>query len=174
VGGVKKPLPRSPLDDFPQIFTIRDQRVLLDETLAELYGVSTRAFNQAVSRNRERFPPDFLLEIGVEEWEILKSQVVTSRAEHAGDRKNPPLAFTGHGSIMAATILNSPRAVQMSVYLVRAFVKAHDLLSSHADVAREPAVPRKPVATVDAETRRQFYVVYEAILGLMSSADRRQ
>jgi hypothetical protein len=74
---MKKQLPRSPLDVFPEIAEVRGQRVLLDETLAELYGVSTRIFNQAVRRNRERFPPDFLLELDAEEWEILRSQIVT-------------------------------------------------------------------------------------------------
>src|SRR3954470_9690865 len=97
---------------------------MLDETLAELYGVQTKAFNQAVRRNRERFPPDFLLEIDSNEWEILRSQIVTLRFGRGRHRKYLPLAFTEHGAIMAATILNSPRAVQMSVYVVRAFVKA--------------------------------------------------
>jgi hypothetical protein len=92
--------------------------VLSDETLAELYGVSTKSFNQAVRRNRERFPADFLLEADAEEWEILRSQIVTLRLGHGKHRKYLPLAFTEHGAIMAATILNSPRAVHMSVYFV--------------------------------------------------------
>jgi len=171
---MQKQLPRSPLDDLPQIVTVRGHRVMLDETLAELYGVTTKAFNQAVRRNRERFPPDFLLELGTEEWEILRSQIVTLRSGHGRHRKYLPLAFTEHGAIMAATILNSPRAVQMSVYVVRAFVKARELLNSHADLARELGTLRKSVATLDADTRRQFDVVYEAILGLMNPNARRQ
>ena len=167
-------LPRSPLDDLPQIITVRGQRVMLDETLAELYGVTTKAFNQAVRRNRNRFPPDFLLEVGTEEWEILRSQIVTLRFGHGRHRKYLPLAFTEHGAIMAASVLNSPRAVQMSVYVVRAFVKARELLNSHADLARELGALRKSVATLDADTRRQFDVVYEAILGLMNPSARRQ
>jgi ORF6N domain-containing protein len=167
-------LPRSPLDDLPQIITVRGQRVMLDETLAELYGVTTKAFNQAVRRNRNRFPPDFLLEVDTEEWEILRSQIVTLRFGHGRHRKYLPLAFTEHGAIMAASVLNSPRAVQMSVYVVRAFVKARELLNSHADLARELGALRKSVATLDADTRRQFDVVYEAILGLMNPSARRQ
>ena len=110
MGDVKKQLPRSPLDEFPQIIVVRSQRVMLDETLAELYGVPTKVFNQAVRRNRERFPPDFLLEIDDKEWEILRSQIVTLRSGHGQHRKYLPLAFTEHGAIMAATILNSPRS----------------------------------------------------------------
>ena len=169
-----KQLPRSPLDEFPQIVDVRGHRVILDETLAELYGVPTKVFNQAVRRNRERFPPDFLLELNSKEWEILRSQIVTLETGHGRHRKYLPLAFTEHGAIMAATILNSTRAVQMSVYVVRAFVKARELLNSHADLARELGALRKSVATLDADTHRQFDVVYEAILGLMNPTSKRQ
>ena len=171
---MSKQLPRSPLDDLPQIVEVRGQRVMLDESLAELYGVPTKVFNQAVRRNRDRFPSDFLIEVDAREWEILRSQFVTLRFEHGRHRKYLPLAFTEHGAIMAATILNSSRAVQMSVYVVRAFVKARELLSSHTDLARELAALRKSVATLDTDTRRQCDVVYEAILGLMSPGAKRQ
>ena len=147
---------------------------MLDETLAELYGVPTKALNQAVRRNRDRFPPDFLLEINDEEWEILRSQIVTLRSGHGRHRKYLPLAFTEHGAIMAATILNSPRAVQMSVYVVRAFVRFRMSLSNSKDLARELDALKRSVATLDADTRRQFDQVYEAILGLMAAPTRRQ
>jgi len=140
---------------------------MLDGTLAELYGVPTKVFNQAVRRNRDRFPPDFLLEIDAKEWEILRSQIVTLSFEHGRHRKYLPLAFTEHGAIMAATILNSPRAVQMSVYVVRAFVRFRMTLSTSKDLARELDALKHSVATLDADTRRQFDQVYEAILGLM-------
>jgi hypothetical protein len=165
---VPKQLPQSPLDFDPQIVNVRGQRVMLDETLAELYGVPTKAFNQAVRRNRDRFPPDFLLEIDDEEWEILRSQIVTLRTGHGRHRKYLPLAFTEHGAIMAATILNSPRAIQMSVYVVRAFVRFRMSLSTGKDLARELDALKRWVATLDADTRRQFDRVYEAILGLMA------
>ena len=84
------------------------------------------------------------------------------------------MAFTEHGAIMAATILNSPRAAQMSVYVVRAFVKARELLASNAELARELNVLKKSIATLDADTRRQFDLVYEAIIGLMSPAAKKQ
>jgi hypothetical protein len=171
---MQKQLPRSPLDVFPEIVEVRGQRVLLDETLAELYGVSTKAFNQAVRRNRVRFPPDFLIEVDVGEWEILRSQVVTLRIGHGRHRKYLPLAFTEHGAIMAATILNSPRAIQMSVYVVRAFVRFRLSLSTNKDLAKELDALRRSVATLDSDTRRQFDQVYEAILGLMAAPTRKQ
>jgi hypothetical protein len=132
-----KQLPRSPLDFDPQIVDVRGQRVMLDETLAELYGVPTKVFNQAVRRNRARFPPDFLLEVDAEEWKILRSQIVTLRFEHGRHRKYLPLAFTEHGAIMAATILNSPRAIQMSALRGASFRPfPHDTLHQQGSRAR--------------------------------------
>jgi len=145
---------------------------MLDETLAELYGVPTKVFNQAVRRNRDRFPPDFLIELDAKEWEILRSQIVTLRIGHGRHRKYLPLAFTEHGAIMVATILNSPRAIQMSVYVVRAFVRFRMALSTSKDLARELEALKRSVATLDADTRRQFDQVYEAILGLMAAPIR--
>ena len=95
---------------------------------------------------------------------------MTLRLGHGKHRKYLPLAFTEHGAIMATTILNSPRAVQMSVYVVRAFVRFRQSLSTNKDLARELDVLKRSVATLDADTRRQFDVVYEAILGLMTPA----
>ena len=101
-----------------RIVLLRGQRVLLDSDLAELYGVVTKALNQAVRRNLRRFPPGFLLETTADEWVSLRSQIVTLKIHRGGHRKYPPLAFTDYGAIMVATILNSPRAVDMSVYIV--------------------------------------------------------
>jgi hypothetical protein len=169
-----KQLPRSPLDLDPQIVDVRGQRVMLDETLAELYGVPTKVFNQAVRRNRDRFPPDFLLELQDEEWKSLRSQIVTLDVGRGRYRKYAPLAFTEHGAIMAAMILNSARAIQMSVYVVRAFVRFRMSLSTSKDLARELDALKRSVATLDADTRRQFDQVYEAILGLIAVPARKQ
>jgi hypothetical protein len=106
------------------------------------------------------------------EWDSLRSQIVTLKMGRGGHRKYLPFAFTEHGAIMAATILNSAHAVQMSVYVVRAFVRARELLSSHAELARELGALKTSVAVLDADTRRQFDVVYEAILGLTTSRAR--
>lgn len=147
---------------------------MLDETLAELYGVPTKVFNQAVRRNRDRFPPDFLLELQDEEWKSLRSQIVTLDVGRGRYRKYAPLAFTEHGAIMAAMILNSARAIQMSVYVVRAFVRFRMSLSTSKDLARELDALKRSVATLDADTRRQFDQVYEAILGLIAVPARKQ
>lgn len=157
-----------------QIRVVRGQRVLLDADLAMLYGVSTKVLNQAVRRNRDRFPDDFLVCLTNQDVASLRSQIVTLKAGRGMHRKYPMLAFTEHGAIMAATILNCPRAVEMSVYVVRAFVRTRELLASHSELARELATLKKSVATLDADTRRQFDLVYEAILGLMSPAAKKQ
>lgn len=150
-----------------QIHIVRGQRVLLDSDLAALYGVTTKAFNQAVRRNVERFPTDFLLQLTEFEAKSLRSQIVTLNTGRGHNLKYLPLAFTEHGAIMAATILNSPRAVEMSVYVVRAFVKLREVLASHAELARKLETLEKSVASLDANTRRQFEEVYGAILSLM-------
>jgi ORF6N domain len=115
------------------ILVLRGWRVLLDAELAVLYGVTTRRLNEQVRRNRKRFPDDFLFELTTEEFANLKSRFATSSW---GGRRKRPLAFTEHGAIQAATILNSPRAVEMSVYVVRAFVKLREVLSSNRELAR--------------------------------------
>jgi hypothetical protein len=157
-----------------RIVQVRGLRVMLDADLARLYGVSTKAFNQAVRRNRSRFPNDFLIELTNQEVARLRSQIVTLKSGRGEHRKYPPLAFSEHGAIMAATILNSPRAEQMSVYVVRAFVKLRESLATHTELARELAMLKSRVDTLDVDTRNQFEQVYEAILGLMSPAAKKQ
>ena len=118
------------------ILLVRGQRVILDADLASLYGVTTKALNQAVKRNLERFPGDFLFRLGGAEVEALnRSQSVTGSQKHR-DPRFPPFAFTEHGAIMAATILNSSRAVEVSLYVVRAFVQLRELLVSNTELAR--------------------------------------
>ena len=158
----------------PQILTLRSQRVMLDSELAALYGVETKRLNEQVNRNRERFPADFLLQLTDLETEALRSQFATLKPGRGRHRKYRPVAFTEHGAIMAATVLNSPRAVAMSVYVVRAFVRARELIQSNTELARELLALKKSVANLDSDVRRQFEQVYEAILGLMNSAGRRQ
>lgn len=152
-----------------RIIVLRGLRVLLDAELARLYGVPTRTLNQAVRRNRRRFPADFLVEVTTEEWASLRSQSVILEKGRGHYSKFPPLAFTEHGAIMAATVLNSPRAVEMSVYVVRAFVKLRQALASNTELARKLAALEKSVVTLDVRTRRQFEEVYSAIRALMKS-----
>jgi hypothetical protein len=116
---------------------LRGQRVILDAELAALYGVATKVLNQAVKRNVDRFPEDFMFRLTRTETEALnRSQIVTGSQKHR-DPRFPPFAFTEHGAIMAATVLNSPRAVEMSVYVVRAFVQLRELLASNTALARK-------------------------------------
>jgi superfamily I DNA/RNA helicase len=118
------------------ILVVRNQRVILDSDLAALYGVTTKALNQAVKRNTARFPADFLFRLTSNEvYALNRSQSVTGSQKHR-DPRFPPFAFTEHGAIMAATILNSTRAVEMSLYVVRAFVQLRELLASNTELAR--------------------------------------
>jgi hypothetical protein len=145
-----------PIDDL--IHTIRGQKVILDTDLAELYGVPTKVLNQAVKRNQERFPQDFMFQLSNSEWSDLRSQIVTSSLEPnkgkgltsnwsqsvTSSSKNRgasyrPHAFTEHGAIMASTILSSPEAVRMSMYVVRAFIKQREFLMANADLLKRLA-----------------------------------
>ena len=117
------------------IFVIRGQKVIIDADMAELYEVTTKRFNEQVRRNLERFPQDFMLQLSQEEWDALRSQFATLKPGRGQHRKYLPYAFTEHGAIMAATILNSPRATEVSVYVVRAFVRLREVLASNKELA---------------------------------------
>lgn len=136
------------------ILTLRGQKVILDADLAEIYGVPTRSLNQAMKRNIDRFPEDFVFQLTDEEVEGLKSQSVTANESYDGalrsqfvilkkgrgkHRKYPPYAFTEHGAIMAATILNSAEAVTMSVYVVRAFIQMRERIAENIEVLKRLA-----------------------------------
>ena len=141
--------------------------MLLDSDLAALYGVRTERLNQQVRRNRERFPDDFVFLMKINELHDNLLQNARGSRKHR-DPRRPPLAFTEHGAIMAATVLNSPRAVEMSVYVVRAFVKLRQVLASNTELARKLEALEKSLVTLDARTRKQFEEVYRAIRALMA------
>ncbi len=134
------------------IYSLRDRRVILDADLALLYGVSTRALVQAVKRNAPRFPEDFLFQLTASEAAVLRSQIVISKPGHGG-RRYPPYAFTEHGALMAATVLNSPRAVAMSVYIIRAFIKIREDLAANAAILRRLAEIDKTLVIHDVTLR---------------------
>jgi len=161
------------IDIAPHIRTIRAVRVLLDSDLAALYGVPTKRLNEAVKRNRNRFPADFAFQLTPDEQSRLRSQFATSNTGRGG-RRYSATAFTEHGAIMAATILNSPLAVEMSLHVVRAFVKLRRVLASNVELARRLESLEKSVTTLDASTRKEFVRVYKAILKLMGPASREQ
>jgi len=127
-----------PIDSL--IHTLRGHKVLFDSDLAELYGVSTKAFNQAIKRHADRFPGDFRFQLTEEEFNDLRSQIVTLKKLGRGQhRKYLPWVYTEHGAIMAATLLNSPQAAAMSVFIVRAFVQMREQILANADVLKRLA-----------------------------------
>jgi hypothetical protein len=136
------------------ILTIRGERVMLDRDLAEVYGVTTKAFNQAVKRNEQRFPSDFRFRLTEEE----RDEVVTN-CDHLQPLKYAaalPWAFTEHGVIMAATVLNSPRAVEMGVFVVRAFIRLREFARGHTEIARRLDALERKVTGHDDDLREMF------------------
>jgi len=132
--------PLEPIE--PVIRIIRGQRVILDSDLAKIYGTSTMRLNEQVKRNQKRFPADFMFRLTKNEWDSLISQIAISKGR--GGRRKLPYAFTEHGAVMAANVLNSERAVAMSVYVVRAFVKLREVLASTDELAKKlDALERK-------------------------------
>lgn len=119
-----------------KIYFIRGQKVMLDSDLAELYQVPTKSLNLAVRRNANRFPEDFMFQLVKGEAESLRFQVETSKTGGRGGRRYLPYVFTEHGVAMLATVLNSERAVQMNILIIRAFIKLRDMLATHKDLAR--------------------------------------
>jgi hypothetical protein len=143
-----------------RIVAVRGERVILDVDLARLYAVSTKRLNEQVRRNRKRFPSDFMFQLTRKEEQVLRSQFATSSLTHGG-RRSLPNAFTEHGAIMAANVLNSERAIQMSVVVVRAFVALRRGALGSADLARR-------LDELEARHDRQFGVVFEAVRRLMA------
>ena len=139
-----------PVEHIAQsILILRGQRVLLDRELASLYRVQTKRLNEQVKRNIDRFPKDFMFRLTRAEIEVLnRSQTATGSQKHR-DPRFAPYAFTEHGAIMAATILNSPRAIEMSIYVVRAFVQLRDLLASNRQLAEKFAELERKVSSHD-------------------------
>ena len=144
-----------------RIFTLRGEKVILDSDLAAIYGVETKRLNEQVRRNADRFPPDFSFELTKEESDrikALRSQIATlKRGQH---RKYLPRAFTEHGALMAANVLNSKRAVEMSVFVVRAFTKMRSALSDTSELARK-------LATLEREVKARLDSHDAAIVDIM-------
>ena len=160
--------PKKPIESL--ILTIRGQKAILDADLAELYGVPTKRINEQVKRNDDRFPEDFLFQLTATELENLKSQIATSSlmaakdqgvepmrsqivARSHGGRRKLPFAFTEHGAIMAATVLNSPEAVAMSVFVVRAFMQMREQLAANSAILKRLAEIDKTLLEHDSALR---------------------
>lgn len=168
--------PLLPLETITHnILLLRGQKVLLDTDLATLYDVPTKRFNEQVKRNLERFPSDFMFQLSEDEWAGLRSQIATLKGGRGQHRKYMPYAFTEHGAIMAATILNSPRATEVSVYVVRAFVRLREVLASNTELAKrlddlEQATEARAMQhdVFARNTRVQLKQVFDAIRELMT------
>jgi hypothetical protein len=137
--------------------------VILDSDLAELYGVPVKRLNQQIRRNAERFPPDFLFQLSIREYEILRLQFATSSEPHGG-RRYLPLAFTEHGAIMAATVLNSARAIEMSIFVVRAFVRMREALSTNRPIVAKLQALERRVDSHDGEIQELIEAIRELML----------
>lgn len=150
------------------ILTIRGHRVILSSDLAEAYGVEARVLNQAVNRNAERFPPDFAFRLTREEAvEVQRSRSRTVIMKRGQNMKYLPLAFTEHGAIMAASVLNSPRAVQMSIFVVRAFLKLRELAAGQTELtARLTEIERRV-----GEHDQELQAVIQALRELLQPTD---
>jgi hypothetical protein len=152
-------IPHQPVEGL--IHTLRDQRVILDSDLAKVYGVTTTRLNQQVRRNAERFPVDFTFQVTADEFAGLMLQIATSKKGRGGRRKLP-LAFTEHGAIMAANVLNSPRAVQMSVFVVRAFAKMRAMLGDNRHLAEKLAeLERRLTGRLDVHEQAIVHILDE-------------
>ncbi|MBN2095996.1 ORF6N domain-containing protein [Candidatus Peregrinibacteria bacterium] len=144
------------------IYIIRGQKVILDQDLAALYGVETKALNQAVQRNTNRFPEDFAFRLAKDEWNSLRSQFVTSNVGRGG-RRYLPLVFTEHGVVMAANVLKSKRAISVSIDVVRTFIKLRETLASHKELIKELGELKEFVLKNSHQTSREFRRIWQTI-----------
>ncbi len=152
----------------PLIHELRGQKIILDSDLAALYGVPTKRLNEQVRRNLARFPDDFLLRLTSDEAESLRSQFTTLKTGRGQHRKYLPYAFTEPGAFMAASVLNSPRAVEVSVFVVRAFVKLRQLVLAHKELAGKLDQLERKVGSHDEAIKQ----LVAAIRQLMALPDR--
>jgi hypothetical protein len=145
-----------------RIYLVRDQKVMLDEDLAELYAVPTSRLNEQVTRNLDRFPEDFMFQLSREEALSLRSQNAILKSGRGQHRKYAPRAFTEHGILMLSSVLRSERAVQVNIAIMRAFVRLRELATSHAELTRK-------LNALEEKYDVQFKVVFDAIRALMDA-----
>jgi hypothetical protein len=164
-----------------RILALREQRVMLDADLAQLYGVETRVLVQAVKRNLVRFPGDFMFHLSAEEFANLRSQTVTSSAANPGGhggRRTAPYAFTEQGVAMLSSVLGSTRAIAVNIEIMRTFVRVRALAATHGDLAKRLAELEHATEalamghdTLNRNTRAQFKQVFDALRALMTPPD---
>lgn len=157
--GLNNLVPTSRIENA--IFMIRDEKVMLDQDLATMYGVETKVLVQAVKRNIDRFPDDFMFQLNNDEFKNLRSQIVTSSW---GGRRTPPYAFTEQGVAMLSSVLRSKRAVLVNIEIMRTFVKLRRILATHAELARK-------LTSLENKYDKQFKLVFDAIREIMAPKD---
>lgn len=168
------PEPALQLHISRHILLLREQRVMLDAELAALYGVETKVLVQAIKRNIERFPTDFMFQLSAEEFANLRSQFVTSSSGYGG-RRYAPYAFTEQGVAMLSSVLNSPRAIAINIEIMRAFVQVRATLATHQDLAKQLSELQDKTEslamsheTFSRNTRNQLKQVFETLRELMT------
>lgn len=142
-----------------KIYLIRGKKVMLDKNLAELYGIETKVLLQAVKRNKDRFPEDFMFQLDQKEYEVLRSQIVTSNKGRGG-RRFKPYAFTEQGVAMLSSVLSSKRAVMVNIQIMRTFTKLREMIESNKDL-------RRKIEEMENKYDTQFKAVFEAIKNLI-------
>jgi hypothetical protein len=160
-GSVRTLIPTERIEQA--ILLIRGQKVMLDADLAAIYGVTTKRLNEQFKRNHDRFPADFAFQLTPEEFDNLRSQFATSSW---GGRRYPPLAFTEHGVVMLAAVLNSPTAITTSVEVVRTFIRLRELLATHRELGRR-------LDELETKYDKQFAIVFDAIRKLMGPSKQK-
>ncbi|MFH0764194.1 MAG: ORF6N domain-containing protein [Candidatus Omnitrophota bacterium] len=159
-GDMKELMPQEMIER--RIYLLRGHKVMLSMDLAKLYGVLPKRLNEQVKRNMKRFPDDFMFQLNDDEYEILKSQIATSR--WGGMRRANPYAFTEQGVAMLSSVLNSERAIQVNIVIMRAFVKLRQILSTHRELAHKLNELERKVEKHDADIQS----IFEAIRQLMA------
>ncbi len=154
-----------------KILVLRGQRVMLDVELAELYGVPVKRLNQQIKRNARRFPSDFVFRLSKAEHENLRLQFATSSSNYGG-RRYLPNAFTEHGAIMAATVLNSKRAIEMSIFVVRAFARMREMLTANQQIRFKLAELEQRLENHDADIQSLVEAIHELMAPLPASSRR--
>lgn len=153
---------------YNSIYIIRGQKVMLDEDLAKLYGVETKVLNQAVIRNKNRFPKEFMFQLSIKEFRNLRSQFVTSRL---GGRRYMPFAFTEHGTVMLASVLRSKLAIQINIEIVKTFIRLRHAINSQKDITKQLSEIKNFMLKQSNKTDLEFKKVWKAFDELVKSSN---
>lgn len=154
-----------------KIFFVRNKKVMIDSDLAKLYGVETKVLNQAIKRNKKRFPNDFMFQLNkqeIEVWEsqFLRSQIVTSSGKHGG-RRYAPLAFTEQGVAMLSSVLNSEKAIQVNIQIIRTFTELREMLATNKEL-------REKLEKIEKKYDKRFSIIFEAIKNLLETKEEEE